>query len=45
MIEVMTEAGFRGAAAHQFFDTFRATTKEKIARKYGVRGANFIAYK
>jgi len=45
MTEVITEAGFRRAAVRRFFDTFRATSKEKVARKYGVRGANFIAYK
>lgn len=45
MIEAMSGAGFREAAVRQFFDTFRATSKEKIARKYGVRGANFVAYK
>jgi abortive infection bacteriophage resistance protein len=45
MLEVMREAGFRRPSARQFFDTFRGTTKEKIARKYGVRGANFVAYK
>ena len=45
MIEVIQEAGFRRAAVREFFDTFRATSKEKVARKYGVRGANFIAFK
>ena len=45
MIEVMKAAGFRRAAVQQHFDSFRATSKERIARKYGVRGANFIAYK
>lgn len=45
MTGVMKEAGFRRAAVRQFFDTFRATSKEKVARKFGVRGANFIAYR
>ena len=45
MIQVIREAGFRRAAMRHFFDTFRATSKEKVARKYGVQGANFIAYK
>jgi hypothetical protein len=45
MIGVIKEAGFRDAAVRQHFDTFRATSKEKVARKYGVQGANFIAYK
>ncbi len=25
------------------FDCFRATSKERIARKYGVQGANLLA--
>lgn len=41
----MHRAGFRGAHASRFFDSFSGTTKEAVARKYGVRGANFIAYK
>jgi hypothetical protein len=27
------------------FDCFRGTSKEKTARKYGVRGANLLARK
>jgi hypothetical protein len=27
------------------FDCFRGTTKEKVARKYGVQGANVLAIK
>jgi hypothetical protein len=45
MIEALHRAGFRNARARRFFDSFSATTKEEIARKYDVRGANFIAYK
>jgi len=29
----------------EYFDTFAGTSKENTARKYGVRGANFIAYR
>ncbi len=32
-----------GVVAH--FDCFRGTSKERIARKYGVQGANLIARK
>lgn len=45
MIEVMHRAGFRNARMCQYFDSFQGTTKEAVARKYGVRGANFMAYK
>jgi hypothetical protein len=45
MIEALHRAGFRNARARCFFDSFSGTTKEEIARKYNVRGANFIAYK
>jgi hypothetical protein len=45
MIEALHQAGFRNARARNFFDSFSGTTKEAIAQKYGVRGANFIAYK
>jgi len=29
----------------EYFDSFAGTSKEATARKFGVRGANFIAYK
>jgi hypothetical protein len=45
MIEALSQAGFRNARARHFFDSFAGTTKEGVARKYGVRGANFTAYK
>jgi len=45
MIGMMQAAGFQACAATEYFDTFAGTSKENIARKYGVRGANFIAYK
>lgn len=45
MIEVMHRAGFRSARVCRFFDCFAGTSKERVARKYQVRGANFIAYR
>ncbi|MGH8622961.1 MAG: hypothetical protein ACRET3_12545 [Burkholderiales bacterium] len=45
MIEVIHQAGFRNARAFQYFDSFQGTTKEGVARKYGVQGANFVAHK
>ena len=42
---MMQSIGFRNCEATEFFDSFAGTSKEGIARKYGVRGANFIAYK
>jgi hypothetical protein len=45
MIEALQQAGFREVRAYQFFDSFSGTTKEKVARKFGVRGANFMARK
>jgi hypothetical protein len=41
----MAEAGFRSAESRDIFDSFLGTNKESTARKFGVLGANFIAYK
>jgi hypothetical protein len=41
----LAEAGFRHAEVVEYFDCFTGTSKEQTARKFGVRGANFIAYK
>jgi hypothetical protein len=45
MIEALEQAGFRNVRACHFFDSFSGTTKEGVARKFGVRGANFVAHK
>jgi hypothetical protein len=45
MIQALKQAGFRNARACEFFDSFRGTNKENIARKFAVQGANFIACK
>ena len=45
MIQALEAAGFRNARICECFDGFLGTNKENIARKFDVRGANFIAYK
>jgi hypothetical protein len=45
MIQALEAAGFRNARMCEYFDSFLDTDKENIARKFDVRGANFIAYK
>ena len=45
MTELLEQTGFRSVAARRFFDSFAGTTKERVALKYQVRGANFVAYK
>jgi len=42
---LLTRAGFRDVAIRERFDPFRATSKERTARKYGVVGANIYALK
>lgn len=45
MIEALKQAGFRDVRACQVFDSFAGTSKERVARKFEVRGGNFIAWK
>ena len=45
MIQALEAAGFRSARVCDFFDSFAGTNKENVARKFGVRGANFIGYR
>lgn len=45
MIEALRQAGFRDVRACQDFDSFAGTSKERVARKYEVRGGNFMARK
>lgn len=45
MIETLQEAGFRDARLCRYFDSFAGTNKENVARKFGVQGATFIAFK
>jgi hypothetical protein len=42
---VIEQAGFREATVVEMFDPFIGTSKEQTARKYGVDGVNFLAYK
>jgi hypothetical protein len=35
--------GFKGIAVKERFDCFRGTTKERVAKKYGVLGVNVYA--
>jgi hypothetical protein len=45
MIEALHQAGFHNARVCGYFDSFLGTNKENIARKFGVQGASFVAYK
>jgi hypothetical protein len=35
--------GLEGVRVTDRFDCFRATSKERVARKYGVKGVNVLA--
>jgi hypothetical protein len=43
MIEVFNAAGFRDVAITHRYDCFAGTSKEKVAKKYGVIGVNVSA--
>ena len=42
---MLGQVGFRGVEVRERFDSFRGTSKERIARKYGVTGINVFARK
>ena len=42
---VLEDIGFRSVRITEYFDPFGGTSKERVARKYGVRGANVLALK
>jgi hypothetical protein len=42
---VLTQVGFGSIEITQRFDPFRGTSKERVARKYGVIGINVHACK
>ena len=41
----LTDAGFQDVEIVEQFDCFRGTSKENVARKYGVIGVNVTATK
>ena len=45
LLQVLTRIGFSDVAVRDRFDPFRATTKEKVARKFGVVDVNVLATK
>jgi hypothetical protein len=44
-VELLGKVGLEGARVVRRLDTFRGTTKERVAARYGVRGANVYARK
>jgi len=42
---VLQSAGFSAVRIAKYFDPFGGTSKERTARKYGVRGVNVHALK
>jgi hypothetical protein len=44
-VTVLEDIGFRSVRFTEDFDPFGATSKERVARKYGVRGVNVHALK
>ena len=41
----MADAGFRSPVLRDTFDSFLGTNKQATARKFGVFGANVLAFK
>jgi hypothetical protein len=44
-VSALTSIGLEAVQVTQHFDCFRATSKEKIAHKFGVQGVNIFAHK
>ena len=42
---MLSDLGFRAVRITEYFDAFGGTSKERVARKYGVRGVNVHALK
>jgi hypothetical protein len=45
LLETLGRIGFGGVELREHFDPFGGTSKERIARKYGVVGVNVFARK
>jgi hypothetical protein len=45
LLALLTQIGFRDVAVTDRFDCFHDTSKERVARKYGVVGVNVHAAK
>jgi hypothetical protein len=44
-VAVLEDIGFRSIRISEYFDPFGGTSKERVARTYGVRGVNVHALK
>lgn len=44
-MSALTSVGLEGVQVTHHFDCFRATSKEKVAQKFGVHGVNVFARK
>jgi len=44
-VALLEQIGFSGVVIKQRFDCFRGTSKEGVAKKYGVIGVNVYAHK
>jgi hypothetical protein len=42
---VLGDIGFQSVRLREYFDPFGGTSKERVARKYGVKGVNVHAMK
>jgi len=45
MTTILSQIGFRDVEVRERFDPFRSTSKEQVARKFGVMGVNVYARK
>jgi hypothetical protein len=45
LVEALSDAGLQGVEVKGSFDCFAGTSKESVARKFGVRGINVYGTK